>query len=200
MEYRAVGNLCAVDLNSLQLPLSNSEALEVLRRKGIAPIDVDILSVARAQIGVSRYKRSAPIRNAPTIFDCSSFIKWLYGKRGIWLPRLSPQQKEVGEEIDKNNLIAGDVVFTPGYICYRPIGIGHVGIVTSDQSVIHATKNVGIEEIPLDQFTQNGALFRGACRYIPKDANLYTFQIPPSMCIETADDIRWLVLQSLDWK
>ena len=86
VEYRAVENRCAVILDSLGLSISREETLTILNRKGFAVVAVNIISLARRCIGTSQYRRGARLSEAPAVFDCSSFTKWLYGKRGIWLP------------------------------------------------------------------------------------------------------------------
>lgn len=201
MRYQATGNRCAVILESLRLPIMCEEVLSILNRKGFRKIDVDVTMLARQCIRDSRYRRGARPHEAPQVVDCSSFIKWLHAQRGIWLPRRSIQQREHGEAISPSKIVAGDVVFASGWIDYYhddPLdGVGHVGIATSNKTVIHAAnKNDGVIESPLDAFTRERK-FRGARRYIPKDVDVLTLEIPPSMDVETSDDLRWIVLQTL---
>ncbi|MDP2598232.1 MAG: NlpC/P60 family protein, partial [Candidatus Liptonbacteria bacterium] len=190
MEYRAVGNRCAVDLQSLRLPISHGEILELLRKKEFGLIEVDLVGLARDCIGASKYRRGARLRDAPAIVDCSSFIKWLYGKRGIWLPRRSIQQRELGQVVAPDDIIAGDVVFISGRIDYHlddpADGVGHVGIATGDKTVIHAAnKKSGVIETPLGEFIER-VKFRGARRYVAKDRVVSTFELPDGREIETA--------------
>jgi len=142
MEYRSTANRCAVALNDLHLPVSRGEIMAILNSKKFKVVDVDIIVLARECIGVSKYRRGARLYEAPGVFDCSSFIKWLYAQRGVWLPRRSIQQRELGETIGPSELIAGDVVFTSGYINYYindpTDGVGHVGVYTGDRTIIHA--------------------------------------------------------------
>lgn len=202
MEYRAVGNRCAVNLDSLHLPISREEALAMLGRKGFALVEVDIIVLARQCIGTSQYRRGARLFEAPAIVDCSSFVKWLYGMRGIWLPRRSIQQCEFGETVGLDDeLVAGDVVFVSGWINYyrdNPAdGVGHAGIATGDGTVIHAAdRKAGVVETPLYRFVGK-AKFRGARRYIPDGAEVLTLETPTNREVEIADDIKWIILQSL---
>ena len=204
MEYRSVGNRCAIILDYLHLPISREEALTELSRKGFTVVEVDIIALARQCIGTSQYRRGARLSEAPTVVDCSSFVKWLYARRGIWLPRRSIQQRELGEVINIDELVAGDLVFISGWIDYYhddpANGVGHVGIVTSDKTVIHAAdRKTNIVENPLDKFV-SGNKFRGARRYIPKGKEVITLETPLNREIEIADDIRWIILQSLPKK
>ncbi|MEK7480580.1 MAG: NlpC/P60 family protein [Patescibacteria group bacterium] len=204
MEYRAVGNRAAVSLDSLHLPTSREETLTMLNLKGFAVVEVDIITLARQCISTSRYRRGARLFEAPAIVDCSSFIKWLYAQRGIWLPRRSIQQRELGEAVNLDELVEGDVVFVSGLINYYhddpANGVGHVGIVTGDGTVVHAAdRKANIVETLLDRFVGK-TKFRGARRYIPKDIEVLTLETPVDREVEVADDIRWIILQSLPYK
>lgn len=201
MEYRAVGNRCAVILDFLCLPISREKTLAILSHKGFALIEVDIIALARQCIGTSQYHRGARLFEAPAVVDCSSFIKWLYSQRGIWLPRRSIQQRELGEAVNLDELVVGDVVFVSGWINYyhdNPAnGVGHVGIATGGKTVIHAADGkANVVESPLDKFVGK-AKFRGARRYIPKGVEVITFETPAEREVEFADDFRWIILQSL---
>lgn len=201
MNYQAVGNRCAVNLKSLELPIAEQQAFEILGQKGFEKKEVDIIKIARTCIGKSQYRRGARLHETPDFFDCSSFIKWLYGQRGIWLPRRSIQQRELGEAIEPGDIVAGDIIFTSGWIDYYlndpSDGVGHVGIATDDGTVIHAAnRKAGIVETSVEHFIVKEK-FRGIRRYIPKDADVITLLTPPHREVETSDDIRWIILQSL---
>lgn len=201
MEYRAVGNRCAVILSSFNLNIQPNETLVILNKEGFRLITVDVVLLARQYVGVSQYRRGARPSEAPNVFDCSSFIKWLYGMCGIWLPRRSIQQRNLGEIIELNDIRAGDAVFVSGRIDYyeddSKNGVGHVGIATSDNSVVHAAnKKSGVIESSFQEFV-GADKFRGARRYIPKEANVLTFETPPHREVESSDDIKWIIRQSL---
>ncbi|MDO8463016.1 MAG: NlpC/P60 family protein [bacterium] len=176
----------------------------MLSHKGFTLIEVDIIALARQCIGTSQYRRGAKLSEAPAVIDCSSFMKWLYAMRGIWLPRRSIQQRELGEVINLDELVAGDVVFVSGWIDYYhddpANGVGHVGIATGDGTVMHAAdRKANVVETPLDKFVGR-TKFRGARRYVPKDVEVLTFETPRNSEVEIADDIRWIILQSLPKK
>lgn len=201
MEYKSVNNRCSVIINSLNLPISNEEALKILRKKGFKDIEIDLIELARMCIGKSQYKRGAKISEAPSLLDCSSFMKYLYAQYGIWLPRRSIQQRELGTSVAVENLIAGDLVFVSGHINYfindELDGVGHVGIVTDSNTVIHAAnKESGIIETSIKNFIGENK-FRGAKRYIPNDSCITTLVIPSDRDVETSDDLKWIILQSI---
>lgn len=201
MEYRTTGNRCAVALDSLNLSISNEETLGILRKKGFEKVEVDLIELARQCIGKSQYKRGVKISEAPAVLDCSSFMKYLYAQRGIWLPRRSIQQRELGEIIKLEEVNAGDLIFVSGYIDYYindPLdGVGHVGIVTNENTVIHAAnKKNGIIESSITDFIGKEK-FRGARRYVPNSIEVITLIIPSTKDVEFSDDLKWIVLQSL---
>ena len=205
MEYRAVKGRCAVSLRSLHVPVSDEQALEILVAAGFSVVEVDIMRIARRCIPLSRsgfihYRRGARMVEAPWVVDCSSFVKWLYGRRGVWLPRRSIQQSERGWPVKLDELVAGDLIFTAGAVSYYyddpAQGVGHVGMYSGVGTVIHAADSrAGVIETPLSRFV--GDSFRGARRYIPRDEKVITLKTPPWREIESSDDIKWIIYQSL---
>lgn len=199
--YRAVGNRCAVDFEALALPIENAEALALLARKGFEIVPVDLMDLACRCVETSTYRRGARLSEAPEVVDCSSFVKWLYGQRGIWLPRRSIQQRDMSIPVAYQDIRAGDLVFCSGRIDYYLTdpenGVGYVGIATGEGTVVHAASyTVGVTENSLAAFTAGGG-FRGARRIIPQSREVITLFTPPEREVEMSDDIRWIVLQSI---
>lgn len=59
------------------------------------------------------YKYGASITNdAPNYFDCSSFTGYLFVQAGIAIPRVAIDQYVFGEEVKKNDIKPGDLVFS----------------------------------------------------------------------------------------
>jgi hypothetical protein len=203
MIYRAVNGRCAVvfeDLNP-SLPISVNSALQILQKNGFLAIIVDIGFLARGLVGVSSYHRGARMREAPNVVDCSSLTKWLYAQLGIWLPRLAIEQRELGEPVQLNELVAGDLVFTTGsrdrYFQDLSDGVGHVGVYTNGRVIVHtANSKKGVVCCQLDQFLKINE-FRGARRYFPNKKKLWTFETPPGREVETSSSIGWIILDSL---
>lgn len=199
--YRAVNDRCAVNLDALNVGITKEKILALLENKGFQAIDVSLEELARACIGNSQYKRGSRLTHAPEFFDCSSFTKWLYAERGIWLPRRSIQQSIFGVRVALENIIGGDLIMTSGAIDYffsePENGIGHVGIVSDKRTVIHAAnKQENIIETDLDDFIGNGK-FREARRIIPPHCDVRTFRTPQNREVEGADDMKWIILQNI---
>lgn len=84
-----------------------------------------ILDTANDYLGTP-YKFGAPTTTT-RYFDCSSFTKRVFARNGIYLPRTSKQQANMGKAVyGWNNLQPGDLIFF-NLSAKRP-GIDHVGI------------------------------------------------------------------------
>jgi cell wall-associated NlpC family hydrolase len=80
----------------------------------------------------------------PTGFDCSGYVKYLYAKEGINLPRTAYQQSKVGKLVGRDELKKGDLLF---FLTdkRRNLPITHVGMYIGDDKFIHAaSKKRGI--------------------------------------------------------
>ena len=80
--------------------------------------------------------------NGPSRFDCSGLTVWAMRAAGVSLPRTSYSQFNVGTPVDRSSIQAGDLVFfdTDGS------GASHVGVATSNATVISATASAGVIE------------------------------------------------------
>lgn len=95
-----------------------------------------IVSVAKSQLGVP-YRYGGTTTNG---FDCSGFIRYVFDKAGIALPRTASQQYNTGEAVNKSELKIGDLVF---FETYKP-GPSHSGIYVGNSKFIHASSSNGI--------------------------------------------------------
>ena len=122
-----------------------------------------ILKDAKTLCGSPYSCASSVIYDAPNVFDCSSFVTYLFCRFGIQCPRLSCNQYLFSKRIDKKDVRPGDLVFsyreTEGNIIHRSKkaedfvyefsgdipepGVSHVGIMDSDNYVIHCTGSKG---------------------------------------------------------
>ena len=91
-----------------------------------------IAKTAKEYLG-SRYRHGG---SGPKYFDCSGFVKFIYGKYGIELPRSSSAQASVGTKISKDELQVGDMLVFSN--TYRP-GPSHTGIYLGNNKFIHAS-------------------------------------------------------------
>lgn len=100
-----------------------------------------ILNEAATYLGTP-YRYGGSTRSG---IDCSAFVLNVFGDTvGIELPRVASDQADVGEAVDKQQLLKGDLIFfSNGW------GISHVGIVqeiTADGDIrfIHAATSKGV--------------------------------------------------------
>lgn len=97
----------------------------------------------------------------PKAFDCSGFVKYVYAKLGVKLPRTAREQFKVGKKVKSGTWKPGDLVFfdmMKGYV-------SHVGMYLGNGMFIHAsTPRTGVR---IDYIT--APIFRrhyvGARRY-----------------------------------
>lgn len=181
--------------------VTEARVLEIATRLGFERQTVDLVNLARACVGVSRYRRGARPEQAPEVVDCSTLTRWLFGKRGIGLRRYAVDQRDEGRRLRADETPrAGDLLFAAGYHArYRDDpedGVGHVGVWTDANTVIHAANSErGVIEDELCFFASEERR-RGYVRLLPDDL-LWTFLKPSGVCIEHTDDLVWKVLESL---
>ncbi|NND77854.1 MAG: C40 family peptidase [Flavobacteriales bacterium] len=77
-------------------------------------------------------------------FDCSGFVKYVYGRQGIDLPQVSGDQANSGMKVSLANSRPGDLLF----FSHGGNKIDHVGIVLKNEGetleMIHASSSKGV--------------------------------------------------------
>ncbi|OGL74119.1 hypothetical protein A3E39_02995 [Candidatus Uhrbacteria bacterium RIFCSPHIGHO2_12_FULL_60_25] len=204
MHFRASGRRIAVDVDSWHLPLPTGEILNRLRQSGFVLRDIDVSRLSLSCVERSVYRRGARFVEAPRAFDCSSFAKWLYAERGIWIPRRCLHQFSAGIPVEDDEIMPGDLAFLSGSIC-PPVGtpdahVSHVGVVTDRGLVVHATPDAQLG-VSCDDLThwKRKESWCGARRFVPFGRDVLTFDIPSHLEIETSDDVCWHLLETIDW-
>jgi len=78
--------------------------------------------------------------------DCSGLTSGVYRDQGIIIPRTSRMQYTVGDEVSRDELQYGDLLFfdTLGK------GVSHVGVYTGRNKMIHASTSAGVTEVPMN--------------------------------------------------
>ena len=161
--------------NIIGIKIGDKEIANIFDRfsfeyKKVKPI-VEVLRLARTFVHVP-YKKGASISyDAPKLFDCSGFVSYLFAQAGVQIPRISVDQFVFGKKIDKNDIKAGDIVFSNTGIgkIYQesqeflpntkvPEGVDHCGLYLGDEKIIHASSSngkVAIEDLKTAEFFKN---------------------------------------------
>ena len=90
--------------------------------------------------------RGTPYRyggSDPSGFDCSGFVQWVFALHGTAVPREVRDQYEAGEEIDREDVEPGDLVF------FETVsrGASHVGIALGGGEFVHAPSSRGVVRV-----------------------------------------------------
>ncbi len=107
-------------------PEANPEYTELPLRMRLAGAGLGFLGTRYRWTGTSEHSG----------FDCSGFVKHLFEKFDIVLPRSSREQYKVGEKVDKDKLEVGDLVFFSS----RGKTPTHVGVYLGDNMFLHAAR------------------------------------------------------------
>jgi cell wall-associated NlpC family hydrolase len=118
--------LCALTLGGCAFSVGSREPVP------LAPGQETVLETARALVGTP-YR---PAGESPDQgFDCSGFVKWVYARHGVRLPRRTQDQLMAGRPVPREELRAGDLVFfaPSGKLSSLHVGIfdGHGGFLHS---------------------------------------------------------------------
>jgi len=108
-----------------------------------------IVDYAKKYIGTP-YKWAS---SGPSSFDCSGFTSFIFKQFGIKLLRTSVTQSKTGEELTKENLGMGDLVFfdTSGVNNGK---ISHVGIYIGDGEFIHASSGKNARKVIISDLNE----------------------------------------------
>jgi cell wall-associated NlpC family hydrolase len=72
----------------------------------------------------------------PDRFDCSGLVYYVYGQLGVSMPRVSSHQASFGQEVRRDSIRPGDLL----YFNTSGRGINHVGIYVGNAKFIHAPR------------------------------------------------------------
>jgi cell wall-associated NlpC family hydrolase len=119
-------------------------------KRNIAPTDTGLKISRTALTAVGKPYVSggtSPKRG----FDCSGLVSWAYKRNGITLPRTAKEQSDVGDSVDREDLLAGDIVV------FSSMWSGtHTGIYTGNGKFVHSPrpgKRVRVESIDSDYWS-----------------------------------------------
>lgn len=109
------------------------------------------VAYAKAQIG-KPYRFGAA---GPETFDCSGLVMRAWQAAGVQLPRVTYDQIKVGQRVTRDQLEAGDLVFTNngGHVMLyigdgQVVNAGHTGVTVSQQPLPRIEKVVAFVRLP----------------------------------------------------
>jgi cell wall-associated NlpC family hydrolase len=91
------------------------------------PFGKRVVRFARHLVGIRYVYGGSSPRSG---FDCSGFVRYVYGHFGVSLPRTTWGQFDRGRRVSRYGLRPGDLVFFDG--------VGHVGMYVGNGRFIHA--------------------------------------------------------------
>lgn len=134
------------------------------RRGRIAPLPSRGAQWMTAILALSTHHLGAPYRwggSAPGGFDCSGFVRYVFDRTGIDLPRTTFAMFSTGTPVPAGQLQAGDVVF---FQTISP-GPSHAGVYLGDGRFIHASSGLGRVTITALTDPYYAARYLGARRF-----------------------------------
>lgn len=112
---------------------TNSSSNQATPNESSASLADRIIQTGEKYLGTP-YRYGAP-SGQTQYFDCSLFVQTVFKENGIYLPRSSREQANVGTYVPRDQLQKGDLVF---FTAGRSDGqIGHVGIYAGNNEILH---------------------------------------------------------------
>lgn len=151
---RRIGSLFPV----ASLLFAGVEGFRVPAAAGRMPAGTDIVNTAMKYLGV-RYNYGG---TGSAGFDCSGFVRFVYMRHGIHIPRTSEAQYCAGYPVTMDKAKPGDLLF----FTVSGRRISHVGIYLGERKFIHAPssgKSVSIGSLDASYWSRR---FSGAATYL----------------------------------
>ncbi|MEY2703156.1 MAG: hypothetical protein RLY43_1794, partial [Bacteroidota bacterium] len=71
----------------------------------------NVVEMAKSLVGKPYKYGASVLYDAPEAFDCSGFVSYLYKESGVSIPRMSVDQFVFSTQIEKEDLVSGDLIF-----------------------------------------------------------------------------------------
>lgn len=111
------------------ISVTDSEVATLAKSTNLSSQQTQLLTSFRAKLGVPYVWGGESMAEGG--YDCSGLMQAVYAEIGITIPRVSQDQQNVGQTVDKNNPAVGDLIFF-GTSAY------HVGVYAGNNMYIQA--------------------------------------------------------------
>ncbi|CAM2783111.1 C40 family peptidase [Paenibacillus sediminis] len=138
----AVGLSVAIGLSGVMVIESGVHKAAAADSTSTTTLADSIINYGESFMGTP-YKFGASTKTT-SVFDCSSFMKHIYGKFGIELPRSSVEQSKTGYAVSKANLKKGDLVFFSSGSRANGSNVTHVAMYIGDGKILHTYGAPGV--------------------------------------------------------
>ena len=114
-----------------------------------APVEAASVSKGSQVVNYGKQYMGTPYKfgastSTTRVFDCSSFMKHIFKKYGVNLPRTSAAQSKVGKAVSKSNLKAGDLVFFSSGSRANGRNVTHVAVYMGNGKILHTYGKPGV--------------------------------------------------------
>jgi cell wall-associated NlpC family hydrolase len=148
-------------LLALALPATAADPAPPAEEPAVCPARPGPVDVALKYLGV-KYRFGG---NSIKGIDCSGLVRLVFRELGVVVPQQSTNQFKHGEEVQRENLLPGDLIFFKD--TYRK-GISHVAIYIGGSKFIHASRH-GVAIASLNEGYFNNR-YAGARRVMKNEA------------------------------
>lgn len=201
-----------------RLHISRQMLIDLLRKDDniVVRRNVNIAREAEKLVGNAEWKRFCRIEDAPRFVDCSTTGMYVWGKRGISLPRRPIEQYDFCAAygsivrwshalMESSKIRPGDLWFVSGPklrgYADDPRERLHVCIDIGRERVVCATNSElgnGVVKLSYADLFASGRKFKGIMRVHPDPDSLTTFEFPNARGIQSPDSLFWIAKQKIE--
>jgi len=118
-----------------------------------------LITQARLRKGKSIWRKRATLADAPDVFNCFTFVQWLWQPLGVTVPD-HILMWDGAETVTIADARPTDLIFiVRRFRTLEDDDFGHVGVLTHEGTVVHATRwKNGVVEDPLNEFIARDVL------------------------------------------